>query len=137
MAQFSNELTSKLKKAASREEVEALLKAEGQDAALTDEVWKKAEELRARDGQELSLDELEDVAGGRSWWDEGCAATVEPGSDCWSTDGGCWISNVEYTGLYPNSHCPRCNRPAKREEWAANQGIHYYCRSCGEFSVPY
>ena len=35
MAEFSVELRSKLKKAASREEVEALLKADGQDTALS------------------------------------------------------------------------------------------------------
>ena len=132
MAEFSLELRSKLKKAASREEVEALLKADGQDTALTDEVWAKAEELRARDGQELSLDELEDVAGGRDWWTEGCAATVEPGSDCWATDGGCRISNIAY-GYPPDHYCPRCKRPCYKMQYNVDYGYFYKCRNCGDF----
>ena len=125
MAEFSFELRSKLKKAESREEVEALLKADGQDTALTDEVWRKAEELRARDGQELSMDELEDVAGGRDWYEEGCAATVEPNSDCWSTDGGCYMSNISYSYM-PNCKCPKCGRNA-----CNLGGYHWLCRNCG------
>lgn len=135
MAEFSYELTSKLKQAASREEVEALLKADGQDVALTDEVWSKAEERRAQDGMELSLDELEDVAGGsRDWMKDGCAATVEPGSDCWGTDGGCAICNIQYICL-PEINCPKCNRFSA----LMNRSIPPYtvfCRYCGEFEVP-
>ena len=129
MAELSFELRSKLKKAESREEVEALLKAEGQDLALTDEVWAKAEELRARDGQDLSLDELEDVAGGRDWWTEGCAASVEPGSDCWGTDGGCIISNIAYSNP-PTGYCPRCGQPA-------HNGFNgnWECKKCGFYHV--
>ena len=125
MAEFSYELISKLKKAKSREEVEALLKADGQDLALTDEVWSKAEELRAQNGQELSLNELEDVAGGRNWLTEGCAATVEPDSDCWGTDGGCMNVNIGYDYL-PSHNCPRCGKYS-----AVDFGWKWECKNCG------
>ena len=49
MAEFSKELYSKL-----------LL-----------EVWEKVQQRRTQDGVELSLDELEDVAGGRDWMRDG------------------------------------------------------------------
>ena len=131
MADFSYELTSKLKKAESREEVEALLKADGQDLALTDEVWAKAEELRAQDGQELSLDELEDVAGGRDWYEDGCAATVEIGSDCWSTDGGCAMCNISYSSM-PNCKCPKCGAKAfYHEPDSCISPFYVACRNCG------
>ena len=108
MAEFSVELRSKLKKAASREEVEALLKA---------------------DGQELSPDELEDVAGGRDWMKDGCAATVEENSDCWGTDGGCAISNITYTNL-PETYCRKCNKQSAI--WIYDDEKYMQrCRYCG------
>ena len=134
MAEFSFELRTKLKKAESREEVEALLKTDGQDTALTDEVWRKAEELRARDGQELSMDELEDVAGGRDWYEEGCAATVEDGSDCWATDGGCTISNISYSNLPNGGKCTKCGRSwcVRELDWGRIE-----CKYCGIIFDPH
>ena len=101
MAKLSKELYSKLLLADSQEEVTELLKAGGREDVPAQEVWEQVQQRRAQDGMELSLDELEDVAGGRDWMKEGCAATVEPGSDCWGTDGGCALCNIEYTNL-PN-----------------------------------
>lgn len=52
----------------------------------------KVSHLGEHDGEALSLDEMEAVAGGaedRDWLADGCAATVEPGSNCWGTDG--WV----------------------------------------------
>ena len=134
MAEFSFELRSKLKKAESREEVEALLKADGQDTALTDEVWRKAEELCAQDGQDLSLDELEDVAGGRDWWTEGCAATVEAGSSCWATDGGCSICNISYSNLPNSDTCTKCGR-TWCVRWLDYGGVE--CKYCGIIRDPW
>ena len=101
MAKLSKELYSKLLLADSQEEVTELLKAGGREDVPAQEVWEQVQQRRAQDGMELSLDELEDVAGGRDWMAQGCAATVEPGSDCWGTDGGCDLCNIEYTNL-PN-----------------------------------
>ena len=115
MAEFSNELISKLKKAKDREEVFKLLKAAGQDTAAADKIWKELEGMRSKDGSELSLEELDAVAGGvkhRDWIEDGCAATVEPGSDCWRTDGGCTLCNIKYSKM-PTVEwtCPTCGKP--------------------------
>ena len=107
MAGLSKELYSKLLLADSQEEVTELLKANGREDVPAQEVWEKVQQRRTQDGVELSLEELEDVAGGRNWWTEGCAATVEPGSDCWGTDGGCYAINLDYEWM-PNEKCPRC-----------------------------
>ncbi|MBR7045653.1 MAG: hypothetical protein IKI23_08345 [Lachnospiraceae bacterium] len=60
------------------------------------------------EGMELSIDELAAVAGGvttRDWQSEGCAATVEKGSDCWGTDGGCTVCNISYFGVSESDRC--------------------------------
>ena len=62
----------------------------------------------AVEGKELSVDELDAVSGGvttRNWQREGCAATVEAGSDCWGTDGGCSVSNISYYGVSESDRC--------------------------------
>ena len=112
MAELSVEIIAKLKKANSIEEVTELLKADGQDENEAQKIWKELENLRAEEGKELSLDELESVAGGlkhRDWLEDGCAATVEPGSDCWHTDGGCSLVNIKYSNKpSPLAKCPVC-----------------------------
>ena len=127
MAGLSKELYSKLLLADSQEEVTELLKAGGREDLPAEEVWEKVQQRRAQDGVELSLDELEDVAGGRDWMAQGCAATVETGSDCWGTD-SCALINVVYEPA-PNSKCPKCGRSAIRKDYT------FFCRSCGEFRV--
>ena len=99
MSEISKELLEKLTNAKTREEAAALLKAEGIEDAPEEKIWEQVQQLRVPEAQELSLDELDDVAGGateRDWWTSGCAATVEPGSDCWGTDGGCSTCNIKY-----------------------------------------
>ena len=128
MKEFSKEFYEKLLGAKSREEVETLLKSEEITEQTADEVWEQVQVL------EISLDELEDVAGGkyesrsydRDWFTEGCKATVETGSNCWGTDGGCDTLNITYYHM-PNTHCPKCGRDC----W--NQYREYWCRSCGGF----
>ena len=139
MAELSKELYSKLLLADSQEEVTELLKAGGREDVPAQEVWEQVQQRRAQDGMELSPDELEDVAGGRDWMAEGCAATVETNSDCWGTDGGCSVSNIEYTNL-PTKSCSKCGR------WSAQlistTRIDNYtrmekniCRYCGVYEV--
>ena len=135
MAKISKELYSKLLLADSQEEVTELLKANGREDVPAQEVWEKVQQRRTQDGVERSLEELEDVAGGRNWWTEGCAATVEPGSDCWGTDGGCYAINLDYEWM-PNEKCPRCGSWACIVNHYDNQ--HKYrvlCRNCGEFGI--
>ena len=134
MAELSKELYSKLLLADSQEEVAELLKAGGREDVSAQEVWEQVQQRRAQDGMELSLDELEDVAGGRDWFIEGCAATVEEGSDCWGTDGGCSSCNIKYTNL-PTDNCPKCGRKSAQYREAciimSLKCEFYHCKYCG------
>lgn len=144
MRELSKELYEKLLEAESLEEVAGYLKAEGVSEPAAEEVWEKLQEKKQAETetQEMSLEELDDVAGGticvggeRDWFTQGCAATVEKGSDCWHTDGGCAISNIEY-GNPPNCSCPRCGRDAHRFrsfDDVLDRTSTYRCRACGEF----
>ena len=134
MAKYSDELVAKLKRAKSVEEVVALLKTEGQDVEQAGKIWKEIETLRNGDGKELSMDELEAVAGGvkhRSWLEKGCAATVEDGSDCWFTDGGCAVCNIDYdTRPCAEKHpCPFCGSK-KVGFYMYSVPCLYGCRDC-------
>ena len=113
MINITNELKAKLLAAQSAEEVTELVKADGQEitAEKAAHFWEEIKKLREQDGKELSLDELEAVSGGsRNYLTEGCAATVEPDSDCWGTDGGCWVINIDYSNWPDNLQCPKCGR---------------------------
>ncbi len=122
MAELSKELYNKLLLADSQEEVAELLKAGGREDMSAQEVWEQVQQRRAQDGVELSLDELEDVMA------QGCAATVERGSDCWGTD-SCALINVVYEPAAPNSFCPKCGRQAVWKNYTV------FCRNCGEYRV--
>ncbi|MBO6229440.1 MAG: Nif11-like leader peptide family natural product precursor [Ruminiclostridium sp.] len=70
--------------------------------ATAEELIAAEKELRAQsapsDAQvvELDLEDMDRAAGGaRDWAEQGCAATVEAGSLCWSND-SCIISDVIY-----------------------------------------
>ena len=70
--------------------------------------------------KELSIDELDSVSGGedfsfsrwgitfRDYSQEGCAATVEPESHCWGTDGGCTAVDRVYSHKPIWMKCPDC-----------------------------
>ena len=139
MLNITNELKAKLLAAKSAEEVTELLKADGQEITPEDaaRLWEEISRHRNQDGSELSPDELEAISGGvdRDWLTDGCAATVEPGSDCWGTDGGCSVHNIEYKHM-PNGFCPDCGRPYCVNEINSSLiGLHrkttwcYYCNS--------
>ncbi len=66
MSNYSDELVVKLKKAKSLEEVTELLKADGQDIAEAEKIWGEIKVSIEQEGKELSLDELDAVAGGRA-----------------------------------------------------------------------
>ncbi|MBR4577212.1 MAG: hypothetical protein IKO25_08405 [Clostridia bacterium] len=142
MAEFTKELYRNLLNAQSREEVESLLKAEGITDPTPDEVWAKIQEKNATETEvkALSFDELDDVAGGsiaiggdRDWFTEGCAATVEAGSNCWGTDGGCSISNIHYYTM-PNYTCPKCGKDCHfYPSMSCVSWNEVWCRNCGYF----
>ena len=130
------ELMGILLQARSAEEAAELLKEVGVDAPQAERIWNEISAFR--DDKELSIDELEAVSGGveqRDYWGQGCAATVESGSDCWGTDGGCSVHNIEYKHM-PNGFCPDCGRPYCVNEINSSLiGLHrkttwcYYCNS--------
>ena len=150
MAELSNELIAKLKRAQSLEEVTELLKADGQDVAQAEKLWKELEDLHEGEDKELSLDELEAVAGGvthRNWLEKGCSATVEPGSDCWGTDGGCSLCNIKYNHApTTKDRCPTCGRYVYYDGlyehpgsnlWTTTYKKKFICRICGEYEVDW
>ena len=132
MAGNREELKRKALEAESPEAIVALVEAAGDEitageaAQLFD--WAK----KKRDERRLSLDELATVAGDVIDWDEkGCAATVEEGSSCWGTDGGCTVANVQYKGFDPAKKCPKHPGP---HEYERDPKVPYkfYCKYCGE-----
>ena len=115
MTNDREELERKALSARSAEELAAILKEAGEEIRPEDAA-ELFERVKAQK-EELSLDELEAVAGGEEWGNmvwirdyetEGCAATVEPGSSCWGTDGGCWVGNRSYTNKPIDKKCPSC-----------------------------
>ena len=140
MPEYSDELLLKIEKAENAEEIAQLLKADGQevDEKTVERFWAEVTRMRESDGTELSLDELDTVAGGRDWMLEGCKATVEPGSNCWGIDGGCWKIHVKYTNFHPELKCPKRNGPhvndeqyREYEQLGGRATITYMCRYCG------
>ncbi|MBQ2070525.1 MAG: hypothetical protein II467_06315 [Bacilli bacterium] len=60
-------------------------------------VYEEISRRKKENSQKLDLDELDAVSGGadRDWSKQGCAATCEEGSWCWSND-RCSIFDVTY-----------------------------------------
>lgn len=145
MAELSNELRLILMKAGSLNEVIELLKADGQDETHAEKLWHEIEQLHASEGKELSLDEMDAISGGYDWLTDGCAATVEPGSECWGSDAGCAFITNGYAHM-PNTstRCPTCGGYLYHEgyfyestgRWFSGRFYHeYICRKCGTFKI--
>ena len=139
---ITDELKAKLLAAKSAEEITELVKAAGQEITAEDgaKLWKEIE-ARREDGRTLSLDELDAVSGGaRDWYIEGCAATVEDGSDCWGTD-ACESFYVTYERFDAAMKCPaypgkHLYETLSREPFYGSDGTRYTkmirrCLRCG------
>ena len=137
MADYSNELIAKLKKAQSLEEVTGILEAGGQDVSKAEKLWDEIKTMREGEDAELSIDELEAVSGGaRNWLEKGCAATVEPDSECWGTDGGCEWWNVKYKYAPEDDMvCPFCGAYPVGKIQKRHPEI-WQCRKCGARFQP-
>ena len=126
---ISNEMKQKLKAAETVEEVKELLK-DGPDLDPV-RVYEEISKHRHADAEKLDLEELDAVSGGadRDWVKDGCAATVEIGSWCWSND-HCVAFDVTYDNLWAT--CPdgkphefvdcRCVRCGYNQGTAVNPG---------------
>ena len=100
---------------------------------LAEDQAKKLYELETQSTpEEVSEDELAAVSGGhdRDYATDGCAATVEYGSDCWNTDGGCWLINIDYDHMPLKDKCPWCGF---QTVYMSHEGVnvfYYTCRTC-------
>ena len=104
----TRELRGKLIRAKDIEEVRAILGPETAEEEI-DQVWQEIEAHRPAEGlEEVDDDELEAVSGGadRDWEKEGCSASAEYGSRCWSDD-YCTQIEVTYSNFDP---CPEGGR---------------------------
>ena len=114
---LNNELKAKLSEAKNLEEVKSVLKE--YPGLNAEDIWKEIENHQGSKSEKLDLEELEAVSGGaRDWVKDGCAATCEVGSWCWSND-HCAIFDVQYDNFWatcPDGHehtpencvCTRC-----------------------------
>ena len=100
---LNNELKAKLKEAKNLEEVKELIKDHPNFNA--ENLWKEIEKFQNADSKKLDLDELDAVSGGadRDWVNDGCAATCEWTSWCWSND-YCELMEVTYDNYW--AKCP-------------------------------
>jgi hypothetical protein len=137
MAIDREELEKKAIEAASAEEVMEIVRAAGEEITAEEAAsfFKAVQERKA--DKELSLDELEAVAGGedRDWLRDGCAATVEAGSDCYGTD-MCGLFPVTYEHRPTRHKCSVCggilySNGATGGGFFEELVYHYKCASCG------
>ena len=126
---IDGELKSRLFKAQSAGQVMEIIKKSGQEITAEDADHLFQEISRLKECSEFSDDELEAVSGGvdRDWQNDGCAATVEPDSWCWSDD-ACAICDVVYENN-PKSICPKCGAYMMK----VIDGVYakYTCTKCG------
>ena len=133
MALFSKELKDRLKQANSLSEVRSILHEHRHDPSMAEPVWTEIEHFR----QEVSPEELEAVTGGadRDYLKEGCAATVEAGSKCWTND-ACEIWSVTYDNCPTKLKCPDCGGMLCLwdNKWdSLTYCPRYNCANCGGF----
>ena len=108
---FSEEIDKKLLEAKSVEDILAIAN-ENSTSPVSEEfaekIFSKVKAIRGED-VELDLDELESVSGGKGihvdFKKDGCKATVEPGSSCWSND-KCNHDEVVYDNYGDSVNCP-------------------------------
>ena len=137
MDQNKKELEQKIAAASSPQELQRILNDAGEKIGPEDAA-KLFEKLQnCGTAQELSPDELEAVSGGvdRDWLTDGCAATVEPGSDCWGTDYCVWLP-VTYEHKPVDSICPVCGTYLYLAEvnygrTFSGETYRYRCKTCG------
>ena len=132
MAINREELKKQVMNAASAEEIMEIIKAAGEEitAEQAAQLFEKAQ--KRKEDRELSVDELESVSGGddyRDWPTEGCAASVEDGSWCWSND-WCYVEDVTYKHMI--GYCSRCAKSYfDHIGFDAEQRRIYRCPNCG------
>ena len=137
MAIDRNELKKKVMEAAGAEEIMEIMKAAGEEitAEEAERFYEKVQDKKT--DRELSPDEMAAVAGGedRDWLRDGCAATVEGGSDCYGTD-MCGLWPVTYEHRPTRHKCSVCggilySNGSTGGGFFEEEVYHYKCASCG------
>ena len=117
---MNDEWKAKLVHASSLDETKEILK--GEERFDAERVWQEIENHRSSRSDKLDLEELDAVSGGadRDWVKDGCAATCEDNSWCWSND-KCQIWDVTYSNFW--TRCP----DGHQHEYDSN----HVCLRCG------
>ena len=115
---LDEKLEKRLYEAKSVEEVKDILK--GHPELDAERIYQEIEKRHSLKAEKLDLGELDAISGGyRDWVKEGCAATCEVGSWCWSND-HCAICEVVYDNFWAT--CP----DGHEHEFVAG-----FCKRCG------
>ena len=133
MAIDREELKKQAVKAASAEEILEIIQTAGEEitAEQAEQLLEKAQ--KQKEQQELSLDELDAVSGGADldWLEDGCAATVEPDSWCWTND-KCHDWEVTYSNITVGV-CTYCAKELMEHiGFDAELRRIYRCPGCGK-----
>ena len=130
---FSEEADKKLLEAKSVEEVLAIANEYSTSPVskeLAEKIFAKIKVIRREDA-ELDFDELESVSGGKGisvdFMKDGCHATVEPGSSCWSDD-KCSHDEVVYYNYGDSVNCPY----GGQHDWVVKATYGSYGQKVGE-----
>lgn len=135
------ELKDKLMLAESAEEIKKMIAKAGSEITAEDAeiVYDKISRQKAASGMDIDDDEMDAVAGGgtfsnehKDWSKDGCAATCEPGSRCWSNDQCTW-GEYSYSNFW--SACPDGsphNMVFVEDDFMSTTPIkRYKCSKCG------
>lgn len=146
----NHELRSKLLNADSIEKVRELLSGTGEEYSPEEieRIWQEIEHHRPGGKRKLDEDEMDAVAGGgsvkdRNWYIDGCAATCEKESWCWSND---WCSCFEVTYAEFSANHWKCTDGGKHDYQQQGEYLHdidrktgnpimrpiYVCTKCGK-----
>lgn len=116
MFDLTKELKEKLLTAKNIEALKELLQMAGLEINGDElgQLWNEVSRVHVDKEKEYSVDELEAVSGGKSLWfsgdrdwlEDGCEATVEPGSWCGSND-RCHAFEISYEHR-PVRYCSKC-----------------------------
>ena len=130
-----DEIKKNLYEADSPKEIQEILSGLGFESS-DEEAARLFEEIQLFHSSEtevLSEDELAAISGGRDYAKDGCAATVEPGSDCWGEDGGCAVIHYHYDNRPLRLYCKKDGTPLYKFECPPEDlfAYKYRCRVCG------
>jgi predicted RNA-binding Zn-ribbon protein involved in translation (DUF1610 family) len=110
----------------------------GRDREKEDTIMDEKKEMKSKEElmeQKISEEEMSSVNGGmfeeRDYAADGCAATVQFGSNCWGVDGGCDAININYIHAPVKKRCPACGQQVVYMDYEGVNVFYYTCKNCG------